>query len=105
MATVSEEPGSLSVLNCGYGDIEIRFDEADEAMVAKACEMIEDMLKRGYVIAVKDEAGEWQRVTAFDRKHLVCYVREAPKKGKPGRKKGVPLKSTKAVGVAPTAGG
>ena len=118
-----EQPiGSLSVLNCGAGDLKFRFDANDPDEVEKAKKVIEDMLKRGYTILVEVD-GEWRRATGFDPAKNCYLVTEPPpeqpvavdpaqtapppppkKRGRP-KKREVPAATVRATAVAPTAGG
>ena len=93
----------LSVLSIGDGDMRLSFDSADENEVARAQDVVEDMLKRGYQIFVEVD-GKLERAVAFDRQKNEYVIRERVK-GKPGRKKGVSAKRHRATGVARTAGG
>lgn len=102
-ATIAELPPHLSVLSCGAGDLKFSFDSDDPKDVARAQRCVEDMLKRGYQILVEVD-GKLVRCTEFDKTKNEYIIRERVK-GKGGRKKGVPAKSHRAHGVAPTAGG
>ena len=68
--------GLLSVLNVGAGDIEIRFDRASDADVAKAKRIISDMLVRGYTLLVKD-GDTLAKATGFDPEKELYFVRDA----------------------------
>jgi hypothetical protein len=98
--------GSLFIPNVGEGHLEFSFDKAKPEEVEKAKRVITDMLARGYSIFVEVD-GELEKVTGFDPEaemYLIDPPEEKPKR-KGGRKKGVPIRTTKASGVAPTAGG
>jgi len=109
--------GMLSVLNCGLGDLEIAFDKDDARQVAKAKRVINDMLKRGYLLFVK-HGEEWVQVKSFDPEQEAYMIEEGPlysdeqpepekpkkKRGRP-RKTAKPLRTTRAIAVGPTAGG
>jgi hypothetical protein len=58
--------GSLSVLNVGAGDIEIKFNQHDDDEAQKALRMLQDMQARGYAIMVRDEDGKYTRATSID---------------------------------------
>lgn len=99
---------ALSVLNVGAGDLHIEFDKSDPADVEKAQGIIEDMLKRGYAILVRLEGGGWRRVEKFDKRRSVYVVSDSSgskSQKKKATKKELPMKTTRAVGVAPTSGG
>lgn len=105
------DAGTLDVLNCGAGHLEIKFDRKDKSDVARARRIIADMLARGYTILVEDK-GKLHRVESFDAK-TDSYVVRLPRgrlKGEgagkvKARKIKLPLRRTKATGIAPTAGG
>lgn len=112
--------GELSVLNCTAGDIRIKFDKENQVDVERAKRMIQDMLRRGYILAVEVK-GKTIIAKDFDAEHGEYIVAEGalypgtdadntepepepfPKRGK--RRRGVPMKTAKATGVPPTAGG
>lgn len=103
------DEGTLCILNITAGDIKVSFNKDDPEEAARAREMIEDMLKRGYSILVQWGDG-WRRAKKFIPSRD-SYVIEVPKEGKEGEvkpkmeEKEIPAKKTRAVGVAPTAGG
>ena len=96
----AEITGSLSVLNTGAGDIEIKFDKDKPEELEKAKAMITDMLKRGYAIFIEDEMGETRRVKAFDAEKCAYIVKDAPKE-----EAEVPVKKARATAVGRSAGG
>lgn len=120
------ETGFLDVLNVGHGHLTFRFDRNDADEVTKAKKVIQDMLKRGYMIFVKID-GDQKRVRAFDEAHeeyileeLDELTDEAPaasaeinqnnepkKRGRPRGSTGrrVPMRRAQATGIGPTAGG
>jgi hypothetical protein len=89
-------PG-IDVLNTGYGDFELRFDENKPDEVQKAKETITDMLKRGYVIFVH-QGEETLRVRKFDPHKNVYIIGSTPAEE-------VPVMQTKATAVGRSAGG
>lgn len=111
--------GFLDVLNVGAGHLTFRFDGKGDEEKAKAKKVINDMLRRGYMIFVLVD-GEQKRVQAFDDAHEEYILEEpddgppeevvpdaaasAPKRGRPKGKR-VALKQGKATGIGPTAGG
>lgn len=117
-------PGELSVLSCGKGDIRITLNPGDEIEAARAKRMINDMLRRGYILAIEVD-GQLKKVDGFDDKtneYIIVegalYSGDAPdsetpepeatlkKPGRPkGTKKRVPMTSTKATAIPPTGGG
>lgn len=121
MSVIPEEKlASLSVLNVGAGDLHIDFDKDDPEDVEKAKGIIEDMLKRGYTILVVQGSG-WRKVDGFDPKRGSYLVRDAKagskaqkkqakrnaRKEKPaeGTYRRMPMRTTRAIGIAPTGGG
>lgn len=115
------EAGFLDVLNVGAGHLTFRFDrKKGEEEKAKAKKVINDMLRRGYMIFVLVD-GEQKRVRAFDDAHEE-YILEEPddgppeevvpdaamparKRGRPKGSKRVAMTAAKATGIGPTAGG
>jgi hypothetical protein len=115
--------GELSVLNCTAGDIRIKFDKENPVDTERAKRMIQDMLRRGYILVVEAK-GKTVIAKEFDAKHGEYIVAEGalysggeqaesedvaapepalPKRGK--GKRGVPMKSVKTTAFAPMAGG
>ena len=99
---VEHQSYGLDVLNCARGHLKIEFDKSKPKEIKRAKEIIQDMLRRGYTILVEHD-GQTSRVVDFDPDREVYIVQDGPKKG--GRKKGVPMKKSKATGVGRTAGG
>ena len=101
------EEGSLCILNITAGDIKVSFDESKPDEVERARQIIDDMFKRGYSLLVQWGSG-WRRATKFIASRN-CYVIETTetKEGEKPKivKKEVPAKKTRAIGIAPTAGG
>lgn len=107
--------GTLAILNCSTGDTRISFDSADEGEIERAKTIVEDMLRRGYMISV-DVGGKMQRATGFDPKAGEYIVENAgprpvdppaerPKKRGSYKKTRVPASSARAIAVGQTAGG
>lgn len=116
--------GELSVLNCTAGDIRISFDKANEVEVARAKRMIEDMLRRGYILVIEVD-GRHVPVKQFDSETCEYIVpegalysgdgpppatedvAETPESTvkKRGPKRRVPMQSAKATGIPPMGGG
>lgn len=105
---------SLSILNVGEGDTKLTFDSDKPEELERTRRIVTDMLAMGYAILVRD--GEsWKRATGFDPKtceYLIAdipptvdaIVVPAPRQKRSYRRR-VPAASTKAVGVARSAGG
>lgn len=120
-------PPGLSILNCQAGDIKVSFDKDNPLEAARAERVVQDMLKRGYIIFVYDEEEKLHRVTDFDsntNEYIIAdrgydeasteatpEVEEqvTPAKSKSRKIKApakrVPADKSRAVGVARTAGG
>lgn len=113
--------GSLAVLNVGAGDVRVEFSD-DEIANDKTIAMIEDMLQHGYAVLVESD-GDWLRVTRIDREQREYVLRQNRRIALPGtqakveqaetpakatkakREKRAPVRSSRAVGVARSAGG
>jgi len=102
------DEGSLCILNISAGDVKISFNKDNPEELARAREMIEDMLKRGYSILVQWGDG-WRRAKKFipTRDSYVVEVSETTTEGEKPQtvEKEIPAKKTRAMAVAPTAGG
>lgn len=124
--------GEIGILNVGAGDNKLIFDPADWEGMKRAAEMVEDMIRRGYILMVetgdKDADGKavYQRVQKFDpqkceyiigtREHVEESEEvdagaepqtESPKtRGrKPLGTRRIPAQGTRGIAVARTAGG
>jgi|SRR6185312_6465857 len=112
--------GSLDILNCGAGHLRFGFDSSNAAEVERAKSVIQDMLKRGYMLFVQKGA-EHVRVRSFDPSTCEYLIEEpepevlaateptvepTPKKSR-GRPKlqRASMSQSKATAIAPTAGG
>lgn len=108
--------GFLAILNVGSGDTRITFDKDSPAERKRACRIVKDMLRRGYAVLVqageKDGKPLYFRATDFDpetAEYIVAGMpeeasEEAPKRPKVTKTR-LPAETTKAVGVARSAGG
>ena len=123
--------GELSILNVGDGDTKITFDKRNVGETIRAKRIITDMLRRGYALVVEVERkGEkaYERVQAFDEKtdsYIIAdfdsveaaKVDALPaagcKCGRPlhhrgackGKRRSLPIATTKATGIGRSAGG
>lgn len=105
---IPEEIGTLEILNCGMGDLEIKFTEGVQEEIDKAKRCIEDMLKRGYALFIREASGELTRIRAFDAAQNCYIVRDTPpeeERVKKSRIKRVPMKGRKVLAVGRSAGG
>jgi len=117
--TMTGKPGEVAILNCTTGDTKISFDPAAPAEVARARSIVQDMLRRGYCLAVMVE-GRMERVVEFDPKTCEYIVQSTAPTEEPttalarrpgGRKKGTPNRKRysasghSVVAVGQTAGG
>jgi hypothetical protein len=91
--------GRLDILNPGYGHLEITFSPEDEEGKETARKAITDMIKRNYLIVVKDNEGVEHKVTDFDPE-MDCYIVKEV-----GGEITIPAQTSEATAVAPAAGG
>lgn len=61
------KPG-LDILNTGHGHAEIHFDNTDPIELERSKRIIEDMLRRGYLLFIEGDDGKVIRVESFDAK-------------------------------------
>lgn len=116
-AVVESEVGTLHVLNVMAGDVTLRLNAHDPADRAKSRAMIEDMLKRGYAICVRNADGSYSRAKGFDPATDEYIVADVPgtepdapaapkKRGRPkGSGRRVKASEAAAVSVGRSAGG
>jgi len=116
--------GSLDVLSCCHGHMSFSFEKNDPIETENAKRVIQDMLKRGYALFVEGKGGKLMRVKSFNAKREVYIVGagataeeipdgtqvvDQPKATKASKKrqskKEIPIRSVKATGIGPTAGG
>ena len=58
--------GSLSILNVGAGDLELRFNPHQPEEVQRAITMLSEMIRRGYAILIREADGSYVRATDID---------------------------------------
>jgi hypothetical protein len=62
--------GEVAVLNVAAGDTKLTFDPNDPEEAARSAKIVDDMIKRGFVLMIevgRDERGPlYRRATAFD---------------------------------------
>lgn len=108
--------GSLSVLNVGAGDIEVRFNHHQPDELARAVRMLKDMQARGYAILVRQDDGSYARAVSIDTERALYIISDGPAEpeairgASPSRRRGRPkrtqaIATSQAVGVARSAGG
>lgn len=117
--------GEVGILNVGAGDTKLSFDPSNPAEVARAAQVVQDMLRRGFALLVQvgeNEKGPlYQRALDFDPKtaeYIIAgnpetmeemSVKEpaspAPRSRKAAPRQRIPAAKTTAVAVARTAGG
>lgn len=81
--------GMLSILNVYEGDVKLNIDITNAAEVFRAGRMIEDMIRRGYLLLIDVGDGSYQRALSFDPKvgeYLIAdfdasYASEKSKRG------------------------
>lgn len=71
-------PGSLSVLNCGAGDLKLHFDPTDPIEAARAERVVLDMLRRGYCLFVEDDQGKLHRAVGYDPTAKSYLITDVP---------------------------
>lgn len=62
------EPGVVSILNVGAGDMKLTFDRCDVAERLRSSRIVRDMLRRGYVLLIevdRDGTSAYERVLEF----------------------------------------
>lgn len=111
------ELGVLSVMNVGAGDLTVHFDPRFPDEVKRARKMVEDMLRAGYALVVREEDGTHSPVQEFDPETCTYVVadmdfrqakgdaRERRKKSGNKRSRWVPASEAHATAIAPSAGG
>jgi hypothetical protein len=122
MTTATLNPGTLSVLNVGAGDLKFSFDPAKPGEVEKAKRTVEDMLRRGYTLLV-EVVGVLHKAKGFDPARCEYVIVDEPDEPaavgtaidadaavipaakKRGRPRSIPASAAKATAIAPTAGG
>lgn len=77
MKSPHKEPG-IDILNCGSGHTEIRFTGENAMEVERAKRVIQDMLRRGYVLFIEGDDKALIRVEAFDPKKNVYIIGDGP---------------------------
>jgi len=112
--------GELGVLNVGAGDTKLSFCADDPADVLRAARVVRDMLRRGYALLVeveRDGQKRFERALDFDETKSEYIIadfdpatypeedRETSEAPRPRGRKSIPAAETRAVAVAPTAGG
>ena len=117
------KPPDISVLKCGAGDMTFSFDPNDPLECARAERVVQDMLKRGYLLFAKVD-DKYTRVLEFDAAKHEYVVADGPmaepsrsdeaaqphpvlKEPKPKGRKGrrIAAHGASVTGVAPTSGG
>jgi hypothetical protein len=119
--------GEVGILNVAAGDTKLSFDPKNAAEAKRAAGIVEDMVKRGFVILIeigKDDKGPvYRRAHGFDPETSEYIIagdppeqetalvqatpaapRRTPRGGKASTRR-IPAATTNAVAVARTAGG
>lgn len=115
----------LDILNTGKGHAEVNFSIEDPIELERGKRIIEDMLRRGYLLFIHGDDGKMIRVESFDAKSsryiigdgalyagsepLEPQTTEEPasepkRRGRP-RKAAVPMTSVRATSIGRSAGG
>lgn len=66
--------GTLDILNCGAGHLELKLTDKDPIEIERAKRIIQDMLKRGYALFIHGKDKALIRVKKFDPKKLVYVI-------------------------------
>lgn len=70
--------GKIDILNCAKGHAEVHVDAADPISLARSARIIEDMLRRGYVLFINGADGALIRVEKFDAEKKVYIIGDGP---------------------------
>lgn len=119
-------PG-IDILNCGRGHAEVHFDNGDPVELERGKRIIEDMLRRGYVLFIEGADKALIRVESFNAERGTYIIAEGPlyagdqpaviepeataaapgvpSKRKPGRPREVDIAKVKTTAIARSAGG
>lgn len=108
--------GELAILNVGAGDTKLSFDKSKPDEVEHARKVVTEMIRSGFAILVQvgssNGVPEYQRAKAFDPDTCEYIVGDAPaaRKSRKGQALNttttrIPADSTRAIGVARSAGG
>ena len=109
--------GIIEILNTGSGHTEIHIDKSNEIELERSKRIIQDMLRRGYVLFVEDKDKKLSRVKEFDAEQGVYIIADLGEEKaeesveatqptpKRGRQRKVPMESTKATAIGRSAGG
>ncbi len=125
--------GQIDILNCGTGHSEVKVDTSDPIALARSERIIQDMLRRGYVLFITGKDNELIRVEKFNAENHTYIIGDlgepprisepeperrnplcgevVPSPGKPARgrpKKGtkeIPIGDAHVTAIARTAGG
>lgn len=76
--TNTQMTGSLSVLNVGAGDIELKFNPHQPDELERALKMLKDMEQRGYAILVREADGSYVRAKGVDAERGVYIISGEP---------------------------
>lgn len=123
------EPGTLSVLSAGAGDLRFSFNKENPREVERAAKVVTDLLRQGYAIVATDEHGGHYMVRGFDPETSEYIVVGEPEPGRaeqpvtgtmeygpelpgqPRKRRGrppgkrIPAGRSAATAIAPQAGG
>lgn len=70
--------GKIDILNCGAGHSEVKIDVSDPIALARSERIIQDMLRRGYVLFITGPDNALVRVERFDPTKHVYIIGEGP---------------------------
>ncbi len=114
------EQGEIGVLNVGAGDTKLSFDPTNPVERERACRIVEDMIKRGFLLLVqageKDGKPLYQRAEGFDpatAEYIIADYKEPfdEPKAAPGNeardaapRRGRRVKTTRRIDAGQTSG-
>lgn len=70
--------GTIDILNCGAGYLEITFTAGDAIETTRAKRIITDMIKRGYALFIHGKDNALIRVKKFDAKTERYIIADGP---------------------------
>jgi hypothetical protein len=120
-------PG-IDILNCGRGHAEVHFDNGDPVELERGKRIIEDMLRRGYVLFIEGADKALIRVESFNAERGTYIIADGPlyagdegavtepeptaaapdapsKRGRGRQKREVGIATVKTTAIARSAGG
>lgn len=75
--------GDVGILNVGAGDTKLSFDPTNPVEAIRAARIVKDMLRRGYVLLVRQPDGKHVRALDFDEnthEYIIADLDSPPEK-------------------------